>query len=653
MGMWQAGYCQFASMTWIMNDIKLCELIIGGVLRGVEFIYKEPGVNKPLAIEDDEKKNLNNTKYRIQINKVANAIKEIISGLETEPASVVKEKDQSKEPFKTVREDERKKETKKPVKSVKRWWLSVATVAVLLIIAAILIYPKIFKRDTLEILRSSGERISVVVMPFQNMTNDTTWNVWQEGIQDILITYLSNSTEELRVPQAESVNDLIQGEKLINYNSITPSIASKISQKLDANILIYGSIKQAGPRIRLDVQLIESRTQETLRAFEIDGSAKEELIFQITDSLKLMVKNFIVISKLTKDVPSGLRITGSISDSPEALRYYMYGNKAFISREYPTARNWYLKALAIDSNLITAAIYIAVSYGNQGIYDEGKKWCKLVYEKIEVAPLNQKLMVKWLNASYFETPYEEIKYLRQILDLDDQKSLPYYLIGLKYNELQQYDKAIPEFKNALELHEKWGLKPVWTYYYTELGLAYHNTGQYKKEKKLYKKAEQDFPDDILLFRQQAILSLTERDEKEAKKYIDKYVSIRKENSASEEVIATGLAGIYSEANLPDKAEEYYREALSLKPEDPVRINALACFLIDKDINIREGLELADKALIISPDNYQIIDTKGWGLSKQGKYKEALDLLEKAWTLKPVYDHEVYLHLEAAKKALAN
>ena len=25
------------------NDIKLCESVLGGVLRGVEFIYKEPG----------------------------------------------------------------------------------------------------------------------------------------------------------------------------------------------------------------------------------------------------------------------------------------------------------------------------------------------------------------------------------------------------------------------------------------------------------------------------------------------------------------------------------------------------------------------------------------------------------------------------------
>jgi tetratricopeptide (TPR) repeat protein len=63
------------------EDSKLYESILGGVLRGIEFIYKEPGVNKPLISEDDENKNLNNTKFSIQINKVANAINEIIRGL--------------------------------------------------------------------------------------------------------------------------------------------------------------------------------------------------------------------------------------------------------------------------------------------------------------------------------------------------------------------------------------------------------------------------------------------------------------------------------------------------------------------------------------------------------------------------------------------
>ena len=69
------------------SDIKECESLLGGVLRGIEFIYKEPGVNRPLTADDDEKRNLNNTRYRNQINKVANAVKEIITGLKN-PESV-------------------------------------------------------------------------------------------------------------------------------------------------------------------------------------------------------------------------------------------------------------------------------------------------------------------------------------------------------------------------------------------------------------------------------------------------------------------------------------------------------------------------------------------------------------------------------------
>jgi tetratricopeptide (TPR) repeat protein len=72
-----------------------------------------------------------------------------------------------------------------------------------------------------------------------------------------------------------------------------------------------------------------------------------------------------------------------------------------------------------------------------------------------------------------------------------------------------------------------------------------------------------------------------------------------------------------------------------------------------DRNLNEAIDLIYKALLSEPDNYIYLDTKGWGLFKQGKYREALEFLEKSWALKPVYDHEVYLHLEAAKKAIAN
>ncbi|GEM_PF-4043159 len=69
------------------NDIKLCESVTGGFLRGVEFIYKEQGVNRPLKPDDDEKINLNKTKYRNQINKTALATKEILESIRASATS--------------------------------------------------------------------------------------------------------------------------------------------------------------------------------------------------------------------------------------------------------------------------------------------------------------------------------------------------------------------------------------------------------------------------------------------------------------------------------------------------------------------------------------------------------------------------------------
>ena len=62
------------------------------------------------------------------------------------------------------------------------------------------------------------------------MTNDTIWNVWQDGIQNELITSLTSS-KELKVRQTESINTLIQSKGLTNYASITPSVASRRSHK--------------------------------------------------------------------------------------------------------------------------------------------------------------------------------------------------------------------------------------------------------------------------------------------------------------------------------------------------------------------------------------------------------------------------------------
>ena len=268
---------------------------------------------------------------------------------------------------------------------------------------------------------------------------------------------------------------------------------------------------------------------------------------------------------------------------------------------------------------------------------------------------SQQIFLKRGYARYFGEPNENIQYLRQLLELDDQQPMQYYTIGVNYNQMFQYDKAIPELEKSLEIYNRWGIKPAWVPNYIQLGIAYHNTGQYKKEKKLYKKAEKDFPYHPNIIYRQAVLSLSEGKTKDANGYIEQLISLLKDRSANEVSITTILSSIYSEAGILNKAEDYYRKALSLEPENASIMNTLGYFLINKDRNVDEGVDFIEKALNLQPDNYNYLHTKGWGLYKQGKSQDALEILQKSWSLrreKAIYDHAAYLHLEAAKKAVA-
>jgi tetratricopeptide (TPR) repeat protein len=526
-------------------------------------------------------------------------------------------------------------------------------ITVLLVIVALLAWPKIFKQNKSENLSLSDGTISVAVMPFQNMTNDTAWNDWQDGIQVNLITSLSSS-EELKVKQLELVNELIKSRGLADYASLTPSVASTISQKLNANIFVYGSIKQAGSTIRINAQLINSKTEDAFRSFQIDGT--REKILYLVDSLAVLIKNSLIISKLGKEVPLAFQYLAT-TNSSEAYRYFTFGNIAFQKYDYSSAIKWFSQASDIDSGLTFADVLLSLAYANEGSYDDAKKWSLRVYEKRDQMSIPCKAWINYAHAVSFETPNEEIRYLRQLKEIDDQSPGLYYYSGIALSKLYQFDKAIPELEKSLEIYNKWKSKPFWIDNYTALGLAYHKTSQYKREKKLYRKAERYFPEDIQLTGRQAILALSYGDTISANRYIIKFKAVSKDNLSHESDVTSCIADIYSEAGNPDIAEEYYRKALSLEPENPWKLNDLAYFLIDKDRNVNEGMELIDKALAllheIKPDDYYYLHTKGWGLYKQGKHKGALEFLQKSWELKSMYDHDLYLHLEAAKKAVAS
>jgi hypothetical protein len=275
----------------------------------------------------------------------------------TEKAKPIEEKTLPEPPFEGVVRKEIKFEYKRPFKLTNRQLLSGITIIAILIISAVFVYPKIFKRDKLENLISPDGRIPVAVMPFRNMTNDTILNVCQNGIKDNLITYLSNYSEDLAVRQ-------------------------------------------------------------------IEGTSEEE-IFQIIDSLSVLVKDFLIISVMEKEIITDFRWLIS-TGSAEAYRYYNYGNKAFHKLDWPTARDWYLKATEKDTNFTETLRMLTYTYRHLGMGEEAKKTSIRLYrKKDQMSSIQEKIWADVVYSMYFETPYERIKYLGLLIDLDDQMPVPY------------------------------------------------------------------------------------------------------------------------------------------------------------------------------------------------------------------------------------
>jgi AraC-like DNA-binding protein/tetratricopeptide (TPR) repeat protein len=528
----------------------------------------------------------------------------------------------------------------------------------MIILFSILVFifsPRLFVRNILERPALHGARTSVVVFPFLNMTKDTIWQIWQTGIQQSLISFLSN-IGELKVKQQESINTLISHRGLSDYAGISLDYAGIISKKLDADIFIYGYIQSSGASIRVDAQLIDTKTKEVLKSFSVERLSAEENIFQIIDSLATRVRSFLLISKLIKGNPDYGRFPLT-TNSPEAFRYCLYGakakNTAIGKGDFYTAITWYLKALAIDSNFYDPMDGLAFAYANLGIMEKSLQWVIKAYNKKDQWPIVQQIAANVEYASYFESPDEKVKYIKQFQQIDDNVPGVCYVLGSTYNGMKQYDKAIPELEKAIRLYHMMGIDDSW--YYSDLGYAYHSTGQFKKEKRLYRRADKYIKDDPWIITRKIILSLTLKDSAAANNNIVKLESVLKSNSYTETEIIEWLARMYNEAGAIDKAEAYYRKALILDPDNPVLLSSYATFICENNGSLNAFTSTVDKAISLSEnkiDYYNNLDLKGYGFYKFGKYYEALEILQNTWDSAPFKLNYIKIHLDLAKKAIS-
>jgi TolB-like protein len=243
------------------EDKKLVESELGGFLRGVELIYKEPGVNRPLrANEDHPDNNLNKTFYRNQINKVANAINEIISGL--------------KHPDREEKEKSEDDTGRKPLtrKNMKTKIMAGTLIILALIVAGYFIIPGLIKPVKMT-------EKSIAVLPFENYSDDPSQEAACLSLTDEIIRNLY---------KIRSIDRIATMQSVIQYKGSKEN-PSKIASDLKVNYLVQGNYKKYGDKVRVNVYLVDPNADKYIWEDQYDNvySAEEVITIQSDIALKI------------------------------------------------------------------------------------------------------------------------------------------------------------------------------------------------------------------------------------------------------------------------------------------------------------------------------------------------------------------------------
>lgn len=416
------------------EDKTLLEHELGGVLRSIEFIYKSLGVNRPLrANEDHPQDNLNQTYYRDQINKVANAVKEIIAAL--------KKHDQPE------REVSRKITESKPgIKSkLKLKTILASSLVLALIVLGYFFIPKLS-------VRSEPAEKSIAILPFENMSDDSE-NFWFGNSISSEIRNLLNSISGLIV---RPIDPFYQN------NRSGKSIAI-IGKELKANYLINGSTSKFGDQIRISVNLSNTLTNTQIWSEQFECDTKD---FQITQSetakqLAYKLKNVLSPAEVS-------RIDKMMTDEPEAYKFYARGNeymgRNFKVEERLIAMQFYEKAIKIDPEFSMAYMQLAM--------------CHLVFY--------------WYG---YDSSVESLKKCKEAMDAAfkvdpevlDTPEAHFLLANYYYMGFLNYSKALEEISIA----EKLSKNKI--EYYDIKANIYRRKGDWDLAEENYKKAAEDSP----------------------------------------------------------------------------------------------------------------------------------------------------------------
>ena len=186
--------------------------------------------------------------------------------------------------------------------------------------------------------RTQSSKLSIAVLPFRNLSDDTAQRYFSDGITEDIITELSRFRSLTVIARHSSFAFRDQ-----------PLDAGEIAQKLGVECIVEGSVRRAGNRIRITARLIDAESGSQLWSEHYDRDLTD--IFAVQDE----IVDAIVATLPERIDEAGMRLARR--KRPENLTAYdcfLRGFELALTMDRavePSAHHWFDKAIAADPNL--------------------------------------------------------------------------------------------------------------------------------------------------------------------------------------------------------------------------------------------------------------------------------------------------------------
>src|SRR5258706_7151018 len=201
-----------------------------------------------------------------------------------------------------------------------------------------------------------GNSNSIAVLPFVNMSADIENEYFCDGLAEELLNALAK-IDDLKVA-ARTASFSFRGKN---------APMSEIGNVLNVSTIAEGSVRKAGNRLRITVQLINAADGYHIWSERYDRDMQD--IFEVQDEITLAVVDALKLKLIGAEKQAVLK---RHTDDPEAYQHYLRGRHFFFKRiagDFVKAIGYFEKAIELDPDYAVAYSALAECYVFLGFYE--------------------------------------------------------------------------------------------------------------------------------------------------------------------------------------------------------------------------------------------------------------------------------------------